>query len=72
MYIVIELQTTGTRTSVLTYTFVDVNEAEQKYHTILSYAAVSTVDFHAASILRPDGSLIKNEYYYHERIEEVN
>lgn len=65
MYIVTEFQTTGDTTSVSNYTFTNVNAAEQKYHEILSYAAVSTVPLHAVSIFNEYGCVRKNEYYEH-------
>lgn len=65
MYIVIELQTIENQTSTLTYSYSDRNQAESKFHEILSYAAVSNVEFHAVSILDPLGTVVKNEYYTH-------
>ena len=72
MYILLELQTTNGITSVITTTHTSRDEAEQKYHQILSYAAVSSVEFHAASMLDPLGSLIKNECYNHPVQPEPN
>ena len=40
-------------------------EAEQKYHEVLMYAAVSEVNVHSAAMLDETGGLIKNETYYH-------
>lgn len=72
MFIVIELQTTNGVTSVLTEVFQDRGLAEQKFHTVLSYAAVSSVDIHAVSMLSADGFIIKNDVYFHNQnpIEE--
>lgn len=72
MFTVIELQTTNSITSVITEVFQNREQAEQKFHTVLSYAAVSSVDIHAVSILSPDGSVLKNDVYYHNQtpIEE--
>ena len=67
MFTVIELQTTNGTTVVLTSTFEDENSANQKYHQILSYAAVSELDVHAATILDQYGSLWKSEYYEHKK-----
>lgn len=66
MYVVIELQTypdgnVGNMVSV----HPTRNEAEQKYHLILSAAAVSTVPIHSAVMLEDTGYLIKNECYDH-------
>lgn len=64
-FIVIELQTTDT-TAALTYTFSDRLQAEQKYHEVLSYAAVSKVSTHGAIMFTSDGTFIKGETYNHE------
>lgn len=47
------------------YAYSDGNKAEQKYHSILSAAAVSTLLKHSACMLRDDGRLIKSECYEH-------
>jgi hypothetical protein len=65
MFTVIELQTTNGITSIISTVFQDRNQAEQKFHETLSYAAVSSVDIHAVSILTTDGTVIKNDVYYH-------
>lgn len=64
-FIVIELQTTET-TSALNFVFADRLQAEQKFHEILSYAAVSTVPTHGAVMLTSNGTFIKGETYNHE------
>ena len=64
-FIVIELQTTET-TAALNFVFADRLQAEQKYHEILSYAAVSSVPVHSAVMLTSEGVLIKHESYTHE------
>ena len=66
MYIVTELQTTGDTTAVLNYQYADKNLAEQKFHEILAYAATSTVQIHAVSILNEYGCVARNEFYEHE------
>lgn len=70
MYIVTELQTTGNTTSVLTDVFTDESLANQKYYTILSFAAVSTIDIHSAAILNEYGGVLKNETFDHRTTEE--
>lgn len=72
MYIVIELQTSNGVTSMLTYQFDDRDQAESKFHSVLSYAAVSTVEFHAVSILDRLGTVIRNESYNHPVQPEPN
>lgn len=65
MYIVAEFQSTGDTVSILTYTYTDSNLAEQKYHEILSFAAVSSVPLHAVSMMNEYGCVAKNEFYTH-------
>lgn len=67
MFTVIELQTNNGVTTSISTSFEDENQAYQTYHQILSYAAVSETDVHAATILDQYGSLWKNEYYEHKK-----
>lgn len=69
MYTVIELQTNDGVTAILTYSFADRDQAESKFHNILSYAAVSTVEIHAVSIIDALGDVVKNDRYYHAKPE---
>lgn len=69
MYTVIELQTNDGVTAILTYSFTDRDQAEAKFHNILSYAAVSTVEIHAVSIIDALGDVVKNDRYYHAQPE---
>ena len=68
MFIVLEIQSG----SVIASTYEDGADAENKYHTILAYAAKSQVPVHAAAMLNENGALIKHEYYVHttEEVEE--
>lgn len=68
-YIVIETQTNDGITAIvppLTYT--DRNEAESKFHNILSFAATSSVEEHTAMLLTSDGRMIRNECYRHTTV----
>ena len=66
-YLVVEMQKQSDGTiAQITTTYTDRNTAEQKYHEILSYAAVSTIPIHTAVILSEEGNLIKKECYRHE------
>ena len=65
MFTVIELQTNNGTTTAQAFHFDSENQAYQKYHEILMYAAVSTVEIHAATILNAYGDVIKSEFYYH-------
>jgi hypothetical protein len=66
MYIVIELQKTadGNLTHLETV-HATKEEAESKYHTILSYAAVSELPKHSATILDENGSPLMYKHYTH-------
>lgn len=66
MYLVIETQansTTGIAYIVTQHS--SLADAESKFHTVLSAAAVSSVEIHAASILDENGKQIRHEYYAH-------
>lgn len=66
MYLVIEIQKTNNGSlSAITTTHESRDEAEQKYHTVLAYAAVSSVNVHSAVMLDDTGMRIKGETYYH-------
>lgn len=65
-YIVIELQTSDTGIVATIVTTHDTYlEAQQKYHLVLSSAAVSAVYMHGASILTNDGVLQEYKVYTH-------
>lgn len=65
-YIVIELQNNADGTvGNLVYTYDNKNEAESKYHLVLSAAAVSQVRIHAAMLAMTDGTLIASQHYIH-------
>lgn len=65
-FVVTEYQTTDeSTTALINYVYTDRNTAEQKYHEILSYAAVSSLPIHAASMANEYGGLYKNEFYEH-------
>lgn len=71
-YIVLEMQTNnGTTALVPPVVYYTRQEAESKYHLILTSAAVSQVEEHAASILTGDGRLVRNECYRHPKIAEI-
>ena len=64
-YIVIELQSTGESVSNIVSKYSTLNEAESKYHQILSAAAISSVPVHSAVILTDEGHSMKHECYKH-------
>ena len=65
-YLVLELQTMadGSVANLLT-SHNTKDDAESKYHAVLSYAAVSELPAHAAVMLTSEGGTIKHEVYIH-------
>ena len=68
-YVVIELQDSGSQVANIVNSYESVHQAEQKYHQVLSAAAVSQVPVHSAIMLNSEGQYIKSEAYNH-RTEE--
>ena len=66
MYYVIEIQTLTESGSIIPFGFTDRAEAEAKYHTLLSVAAVSSIPKHGAMLFNADGFVLKSEVYNHE------
>jgi len=66
-YVAIELRTDfDGKFTVSKYEKPTREEAERAYHSILTSAATSATLIHAATILNPEGKMIKNEYYKHD------
>ena len=66
-YVALELVTKQDDTfTVSKYEKQTRDEAEKAYHSILAVAATSKNKIHAASILNPEGKLLKNDCYKHE------
>lgn len=71
MYLVMEIQKSNKgQVSQLVTSHAERAEAEQKYHTVLAYASVSTCDVHSAVMLTDEGDMVKKETYYHGQPEE--
>lgn len=65
-FIVLEIQTNVDWTiGTLIDSFDTRNEAESKYHLVLSSAAVSQIPMHSASMLTSDGKLLACQSYTH-------
>lgn len=65
-YIVLEIQTNIDGTiGTLIDSFDTRNEAESKYHLVLSSAAVSQLPMHSASMMTSDGKLLACQSYTH-------
>lgn len=70
MFIVMEIQTSD-KVATIVNAYEDRNTAEQKYHQILSAAAVSQVPKHGAVMLTDEGVRLKGECYIHEEEGET-
>ena len=69
VYYVLELQTNETGGANI-FVFTDRNQAEQKYHQVLTYASVSEVRKHGAVLMNEDGFILKSETYNHSTIND--
>lgn len=67
MYLVIELQTNNGKMANLAYAYDTQNEAESKFHSILSTAAVSSVEVHTAVVIDEQGCVLANGSYTHRK-----
>ena len=67
MFIVLEVQCVNDTVNVLSNTYNVRETAEQKYHSVLSYAAVSDIEVHSAILLTHTGDVIKKETYTHSQ-----
>ena len=65
MYLVIELQKTGNQVTNLVTQHETALEAESKFHTVLGFAAVSSVDVHSAVLMDEKGFVYRSESYDH-------
>lgn len=71
MYLVMEIQKSNKgQVSQIVTSHSERAEAENKYHTVLAYASVSTCDVHSAVMLTDEGDMVKKETYYHGQPEE--
>lgn len=74
MFITMEMQTMADGSfGVNKWTFDTIPEAEAKYYTLLSVAALSSVYIHTAMIIDPFGTCLTSKSYTHEQpTEEQN
>lgn len=63
-FTVVELQNGIVGANVWTYNTRE--EAESKYHSVLSVAAVSSVEVHSAALLNEEGFELSYQCYKHE------
>ena len=69
-YIVLEMQTSNGTTATLVNSYSDLNQAKSKYHLVLSAAAISNVECHAAAILNQTGYELVSEFFEHPQEPE--
>lgn len=70
-YLVIEIQTNADGTvGNLVYAYDDRNQAESKYHAVLSTAAISALPMHTCDLIQADGVLLARQCYKHDEMEE--
>ena len=66
VYIVIEIQSDEETASTIVNTYTNRNEAESKYHQILTSASLSNVPVHTAVVMTDTGTILKCETYRHK------
>lgn len=65
-YMVVEMQTMADGSvSHLEWVFDTLAEAESKYHGVLSFAAISQLPLHTATLTTTEGALIASQAYHH-------
>lgn len=67
MFAVIELQKTGNQMSNIVQTYTDQNEAESRFHAILSAAAISQVEVHSAFVMDEECRIYQSGVYHHPK-----
>lgn len=65
VYFVVETQVDNGVGACIPLAFTDRDQAEAKYHQLLSVAAVSNVDKHGVILMNEDLFVIKKEVYVH-------
>ena len=72
-YIVIELQKSADGSIAnITSAYDTLNEAYQKFHQVLAYAAVSALSVHACTMLDETGMYVDGGRFFHEQEESTN
>ena len=69
-FLVIELQVNGDSTGNIVTTHDTRNDAESKFHLVLSAAAVSNVEKHSAVLLTDEGTVLDTKCYRHDVVTE--
>ena len=69
-YVVLELQTSPDGSvSHIVDKYDDKNTAESKFHTVLSFASVSSLPSHGCMLLTSEGEMLRSEVYHHVGVE---
>lgn len=70
MYIVIEIQTYNDgQVGTIVDNYPNQNQADSKFFSILSAAALSNVPIHSAAILTAEGRMVRFESYNHQPVQ---
>ena len=64
-YVVIEIQTNNDNVSTIVNQYDTLPLAESAYHQVLSFAAVSNVEWHGAMLMNSQGSVYRNDMFTH-------
>ena len=66
MYIVLEFQTNGTSTAIVTPKgYVDFGKAQQAFYTACAAAAVSSVEQHTVMLVYHNGNVLESKEFRH-------
>lgn len=64
-YIVIEFQTDDDNVATIVNQYSDLQQAESAYHQILTFAAVSTIEYHGALLMNSEGAVYHSDRFTH-------
>lgn len=71
MFSIIELQTNDNSTAHNFFTAETKDAAMSKFHEVLMYAAIGTVEFHACIVMNEKGEYLARECYMHPKEVEA-
>ena len=71
IYIVLEIRKCedGSDVQTLTSSYTDKNRADNKFHTVMANAAISTFPVHSCIMMTESGTPIRYDSYTHEQPE---
>ncbi len=70
MFVVIELQKTGDQISNIVQSYTNQNEAESRFHAIMSAAAISSVPVHSCIVMDEECRIYQSGTYKHPQTTE--